>query len=89
MKANMFTRPEVIGALKDYVLVELYTDGADEASRLNQQLQEKKFATIAIPFYALLDGDENVVATFPGLTKKPEEFLAFLQPKSPVNTASF
>jgi thiol:disulfide interchange protein DsbD len=89
MKANMFTRQEVIGALKEYVLVELYTDGTDEASRLNQELQEKKFSTIAIPFYALVDGEENVVATFPGLTKKAEEFVAFLQPKSAVKTASF
>ena len=31
MKANMFTRPEIAGALKNLVLVELYTDGEDAA----------------------------------------------------------
>ena len=79
MKANMFPRPEIAAAMKDFVLVELYTDGVDEASRANQELEEKKFATIAIPFYAILDPDEKVIATFPGLTKKPAEFLAFLR----------
>ncbi len=78
MKANMFTRPAIAAALANFVLVELYTDGADEASSRNQQLQEEKFATVAIPYYAILDPDENVLATFPGLTRDPEEFLAFL-----------
>ena len=78
MKANMFPRPEIQAAMGNHVLVELYTDGTDDASRVNQELQEKKFSTIAIPYYALIDADERVVATFPGLTKNPEEFLAFL-----------
>ncbi len=79
MKANMFPRPEIAAAMKEFVLVELYTDGTDGASRANQELEESKFSTIAIPFYAILDADEKVVATFPGLTKKPQEFLAFLR----------
>src|SRR4029079_10230618 len=64
MKANMFPRPEIAGALGNYVLVELYTDGSDDASQVNQQLEESKFKTIAIPFYAILDPDENVIASF-------------------------
>ena len=42
MKANMFTRPEIAGALRNFVLVELYTDGNDDASRVNQELQQTK-----------------------------------------------
>lgn len=80
MKANMFTRPEIAAALKNFVLVELYTDGTDEASRLNQQLQESKFATVAIPYYAIVDPDGKVVASFPGLTRNASEYLAFLHP---------
>jgi len=38
MKANMFPRPEVAGLLKDFVLVDLYTDGTDTESEQNQQL---------------------------------------------------
>jgi len=86
MKANMFPRPEIQAALKDFILLELYTDGTDDASRANQEMQEKKFATVAIPYYAIIDGNENVVASFPGLTRKPAEFLAFLGSRSTPNS---
>ena len=79
MKANMFTRPEIAAALQNFVLVELYTDGSDAASEENQKLQEGKFATVAIPHYAIVDGDEKIVASFAGLTKNTGEFLKFLQ----------
>jgi thiol:disulfide interchange protein DsbD len=79
MKANMFTRPEIIAALSDYILVDLYTDGTDDASLRNQQLQESKFQSIAMPYYAILDGDQNVLATFVGLTRDTNEFLEFLR----------
>lgn len=78
MKANMFTKPEIAGLLKDFVLVDLYTDGNDAASEANQKLEESKFATIAIPFYVIFDADQNVVATFPQLTRNAQEYVAFL-----------
>jgi len=78
MKANMFTKPEIGGVMKNMVLVDLYTDGTDAASEANQKLEEGTFKTIAIPFYVLYDPNQNVLATFPGLTRKPEEYLAFL-----------
>ena len=67
MKANMFTKPEVGGVMKNMVLVDLYTDGTDAASEANQKLEEDKFQTVAIPFYVLYDANQNVLATFPGL----------------------
>jgi thiol:disulfide interchange protein len=79
MKANMFPRPEINGLLKDFVLVDLYTDGTDALSEQNQQLEEKRFGTVAIPFYAILDPDEKTIATFPGLTRKAAEFVTFLK----------
>ncbi|MDQ6759844.1 MAG: thioredoxin family protein [Acidobacteriota bacterium] len=78
MKANMFPRPEIAGLLNNFVLVDLFTDGTDAVSEQNQQLEEKRFGTVAIPFYAVLDPDEHVLATFPGLTKNPGEFVSFL-----------
>jgi thiol:disulfide interchange protein len=78
MKANMFPRPEVAAALDGYILVELYTDGTDAASEANQKLQEGKFNTVAIPHYAILDASENVLGNFVGLTKKQDEFIAFI-----------
>jgi thiol:disulfide interchange protein len=79
MKANMFTRPEIASALEKFVRLELYTDGADPASEENQRLQESRFRTVAIPYYAILSPDEKVIATFAGLTRDPERFLSFLR----------
>ncbi len=79
MKANMFTRPEIAAAMKDFVPVELYTDGTDAASQENQKLQESRFSTVAIPYYAIVSPDEKVIASFPGLTRDSAEFLAFLK----------
>jgi len=79
MKANMFPRPQIAEAAKKLVLVELYTDGTDKESEENQKLQDEKFSTVAIPYYAILDPDGNVVASFAkGMTKDTQEFLAFL-----------
>jgi len=78
MKANMFTRPQIAAALKNFVLVELYTDGADGASEANQKLLEQRFGIIAIPYYAVLRPDDTVAETFPGLTRDAAEFASFL-----------
>lgn len=81
MKANMFPRPEIQAALKDLIVVDLYTDGTDAESEKNQKLEDQKFGTVSIPFYALMDADQNTVATFPQLTRNPQEFLSFLTTK--------
>ena len=78
MKANMFTRPEIAGLLKNFVLVDLYTDGNDAASQENQKLEESKFGTIAIPFYVIYDAEGTAVANFPQLTRSTIEYAAFL-----------
>jgi thiol:disulfide interchange protein len=79
MKANMFTRPEIAAALKNFILVDLYTDGDDAASKQNQQLEQGKLQQTAIPYYAIMDADGNVVAKFEGVTRDTGEYLAFLQ----------
>ena len=78
MKANIFPRPEVAAALKDFVLVELYTDGTDRASEENQRLEDQKFSTVALPYYVLLDQNEKVIKTL-GSTTNSQKFLAFLK----------
>jgi len=83
MKANIFPRPEIQAALKDLVIVDLYTDGTDAESDKNQKLEDSKFGTASIPFYAVVDPDQNVIATFPQLTRNPKEFLTFLETKAP------
>src|SRR5580658_5569867 len=88
MKANMFPKPEITGLLKDFVLVDLYTDGTDAPSEQNQQLEEKRFGTVAIPFYAIVDPDEHTIATFPGLTRNASEFVGFLKSRGENKVAS-
>ncbi len=79
MKANMFTKPDVAAEMKEFVMLELYTDVLDDAkSEANQKRQEELFATVAIPYYAVFSADAKVVASFPGLTRDPKEFIAFL-----------
>jgi thiol:disulfide interchange protein DsbD len=82
MKANMFPRSEIASALGQYVLVELYTDGLDAASDRNQAFQESKFQMVAIPFYAIVDANENIVATFAGPTRDTAVFREFLERKA-------
>jgi thiol:disulfide interchange protein DsbD len=79
MKANMFSRPEIAAALGGFVLLELYTDGTDAASEANGALELSRFQTTAIPFYAILDANEQVVATSAGVTRNPATYLAFLR----------
>ncbi len=79
MKANMFPRPEIAAAMNQFVLVELYTDGADAVSEANLKLQEETHKTVAIPYYVILDAEGKTLRAFPGLTRDPAEFLKFLQ----------
>lgn len=80
MKTNMFPRPEIAAAVAETVPVQLYTDDADPAiSDRHQALLADKFDTVAIPFYALVDGDGNTIETFAGSTSDEASFLAFLE----------
>ena len=54
-------------------------DGTDAASEANATLEEDKFKVAEMPYYALLDPDEHVVAVFADRTTDPQEFLAFLK----------
>jgi thiol:disulfide interchange protein DsbD len=78
MEANMFSKPAISRELKRYVCLRLYTDGDGEIFQRQQQLQQEKFGTVALPFYAILSADGSVSSTFPGLTKTESEFLSFL-----------
>ena len=79
MEANIFPKPEVQAELKKFVLSSLYTDGDGEKYERQQQLEQEKFGTVALPFYAILDGDGNVKTTFPGLTRDVQAFVDFLK----------
>lgn len=79
MEANMFPRDEVKRELEKFVRVRLYTDGEGEVYKRHQKLEQEKFGTVALPYYAVVDHNGNPVAAFPGLTRNPDEFIAFLR----------
>ncbi len=79
MESNIFGRPRVRELLQKYVLVRLYTDGGKPEHKANLQMEQDRFQTIALPLYALLTPTDEIIATFPGLTRSEEEFVAFLE----------
>ncbi|MDH7514751.1 MAG: cytochrome c biogenesis protein CcdA [Bacteroidota bacterium] len=79
MESNVFTLPEVRELLSRFVIVRLYTDMSGEESLRNRKMQEERFGTVALPLYAVMRSDDTIVDTFPGMTRKPEEFVAFLK----------
>jgi thiol:disulfide interchange protein len=81
MEANMFPRPEVRDRLDGFVRARLYTDGQGPVYERQQRYQQEKFKTVALPIYAIVDGEQRTVATFAGLTRDPAEFLRFLDAK--------
>ncbi len=79
MESNMFTESEVKKELERFVLAELYTDRDTSEDERNSQLQAEKFETVALPLYAIIDPNGNMLAKFPGLTRDRREFIGFLQ----------
>ena len=59
------------------VLVQLYTDGGPN-HRENQEYEIERFGTAALPFYVILSPVDEVIATFPGMTRNINDFIDFL-----------
>lgn len=78
MEANMFPKPRVKAKLAQFVRAELYTDGQGKIYTAQQNLENNRFGTVALPLYAIISPSGKTVATFLGLTHNPAEFLAFL-----------
>jgi thiol:disulfide interchange protein len=79
MEANMFPKPEVSRELARYVRVRLYTDGRGELYRRYQEMERETFGTVALPYYAVLKSSGEPVVAFGGLTRDPNEYVAFLR----------
>ena len=77
MEANTFTKTEVKHRFGEMILVQLYTDGGPN-HRENQQYEIDRFGTAALPFYVILSPDDEVITTFPGMTRSLDDFLDFL-----------
>lgn len=79
MEANIFTNSKVKELFKEYILVKLYTDGSGEKYKQNRKMQEERFGTIALPFYVIMNSKDEIVNSFPGLTRDLNEFISFLE----------
>ncbi len=77
MESNVFTEPAVINRLDKYVLIELFTDGGENHEE-NQKMEIERFGTAALPFYVILNSENEEVARFPGLTRNLDRFIQFL-----------
>jgi thiol:disulfide interchange protein len=78
MESNVFSKPTIQRDLNRFVKVRLYTDGDGEIYSRQQDYEDKRFGTVALPLYALLDSKGNTIATSAGVTRDPDVFAAFL-----------
>ncbi len=79
MEANMFPKSAVRAELDKFVRVRLFTDGEGEPYEGFQRMQQDRFGTVALPLYAIISPQDEIVTTFEGLTRDPEQYLAFLK----------
>lgn len=79
MEANVFPKREVQAELGNFIRARLYTDGDGPVYERQQQMEQDLFNTVALPFYAIFDGEGKPIATFAGLTRNTQEFVDFLK----------
>ena len=77
MEANIFTKREVKDRFNEMILVQLYTDGGPN-HRENQEYEIERFGTAALPFYVIITPYDEIISTFPGMTRDLNNFLDFL-----------
>lgn len=78
MEANIFPQAAIKASLSQFVRARLYTDGDGQPFTNQQKMESDKFGTVALPLYAIVRPDGSTIATFPGLTRNPQQFLEFL-----------
>ncbi len=78
MEANMFPRVDVRQHLDAFVRVRLFTDGQGEKYRRQQQFEQDRYHTVALPLYAIVDSTGATRGVFLGMTRDSDEFVRFL-----------
>lgn len=77
METGVFVRPEVKSMLAQFVRVKLYIDGGPHR-QFNADYLVKKTGAAAIPYYVVMDTNENVLSSDGGLMNA-EKFLSLLE----------
>jgi thiol:disulfide interchange protein len=78
MESNVFSQPAIERDMNRFVKVRLYTDGDGDVYSKQQDYEDKRFGTVALPLYALLDSGGNTIETSAGVTRDVSVFSAFL-----------
>jgi thiol:disulfide interchange protein len=79
MESNIFSKPAIKHDMNRFVKVRLYTDGDGEIYTKQQDYEDKRFGTVALPLYALLDSSGNTIDTSAGVTRDVNAFADFLR----------
>jgi thiol:disulfide interchange protein DsbD len=79
MEKNMFPRDDVRAQLKNYVLVELYTDRQKPSDVANGKLEQQLTGSVTLPVYTAVSPEGKVLTIFPGSTRVSSEFVNFLR----------
>ncbi|MCC2671854.1 MAG: Thiol:disulfide interchange protein, partial [Armatimonadetes bacterium] len=77
MEDQVFKKPEVVEAFKDFVTVQLYTDKETAESKRYQEMQLKKFGQVTLPLYIVQTPDEQKLGEYSFNTSVPA-FIDFL-----------
>ena len=78
MEDQVFKKPEVAEALKEFVTVQLYTDKETEESKRYQKMQLDRFKQVTLPLYIVQSPDEKPLGEYSFNTSVPA-FIDFLK----------
>ena len=79
MEKSVFAKPEVLELFqKKFVLAQLYTDGGS-FQEANRELQMERFNTLALPFYVVLNSNDQEIRRHAGIIPDPKDFLTLLE----------
>ena len=78
MEVNVFVDEEVEKLFENFVLVKLYTDAGPNHKEY-RQMEIDRYNTSALPFYVVLDTNENEIKRFHGMDPDISKFIKFLE----------
>ena len=78
MEINIFEQKEVVELFDEFILVKLYTDGREEKHKRYRELEINRFKTSALPYYVVLNQNDEEISKFPGYNTDVELFKKFL-----------
>ena len=76
MEDNIFVQDNIKELFDNFILLKLFCDGKD--GRKYSSIEQARFGTVALPFYVVLDSDDQEIMTFHGYDTNVTKFENFL-----------